>query len=308
MAGSTAILIGNFDGVHLGHQELLRNARSIVGEAGRLVVLVFEPHPATVLRPDAVPPRLTTAQRRRTLLESIGVDEVVEMAPTRSRLNQSPQEFVSWMVETFAPSVIVEGKDFRFGRNREGTIDLLRALGESKQFEVVVVDPVEVAQSDRQSVEVHSACIRSLLSRGHVHDAAAMLGRPWTIEGQVVQGDQRGRDLGIPTANIDHGELVLPQDGIYAGVAVLPDGTSRLGAISVGVKPTFDAVPRVCEVHLLDHDGPLDDYGWPLQLRVEHRLRDQVSYESIEELMAQIDRDIQEVRRLLGGTEVQPAP
>ncbi|MCH2148555.1 MAG: riboflavin biosynthesis protein RibF [Phycisphaerales bacterium] len=308
MAGSTAILIGNFDGVHLGHRELIRAARISVGDAGRVIVLAFEPHPSTVLRPEAVPPRLTTSARRRSDLEEAGVDEVVEMEPTPDFLNQSPEEFVSWVVDRFSPSVIVEGADFRFGRNREGTIDLLRSLGERDQFEVIVVDSVVHDHPDGQSVEVHSAAIRALLSAGDVRNAAMMLGRPWAIEGQVVQGDQRGRDLGCPTANIDHGDLILPQDGIYAGIAVLPDGTRRLGAISIGVKPTFDAVPRVCEVHLLDHDGELDDYGWPLQVCIEHRLRDQVHYDSIDLLTAQIERDIQQVRHLLADGAVPPAP
>ena len=308
MAGSSAILIGNFDGVHRGHRELLRAARKSVGEAGRVVVLVFEPHPTTVLRPDMVPPRLTTAARRRSELEGAGVDEVVEMAPTPEFLNQSPDEFMSWVVDTFSPSVIVEGADFCFGRNREGTIDLLRSIGQREQFKVIVVDAVVHQNAEGESVEVHSAAIRALLLAGDVRNAALMLGRPWSIEGEVVQGDQRGRDLGCPTANIDHGALVLPQDGIYAGTAVLPDGTRRLGAISIGVKPTFDAVPRVCEVHLLDHDGALDDYGWPLQVCIEHRLRDQVHYDSIDLLTAQIDRDIQQVRHLLGNGELPPAP
>ena len=230
------------------------------------------------------------------------------MEPTPDFLNQSPDEFVSWVVDRFSPSVIVEGADFRFGRNREGTIDLLRSLGERDQFEVIVVDSVVHDRPDGQSVEVHSAAIRALLSAGDVRNAAMMLGRPWAIEGEVVQGDQRGRDLGCPTANIDHGDLILPQDGIYAGIAVLPDGTRRLGAISIGVKPTFDAVPRVCEVHLLDHDGELDDYGWPLQVCIEHRLRDQGHYDSIDLLTAQIERDIQQVRHLLADGVGSPAP
>ena len=303
MRGSTALLIGNFDGLHLGHRELVRVARGQVGPTGRVVALVFEPHPAVALRPDAVPPRLCTAAGRRGLLQQAGVDDVVEMAPSPERLGQSPEEFIEWVVDLFAPSFIVEGPDFRFWRNREGTIDRLRALGLTSGFSVAVVEPVTVDLPGADGVEVHSGRIRQQLLDGRVEDAALMLGRPWSLHGEVVQGDQRGRELDMPTANLDHGTAMLPRDGIYAGTAVLPDGRMCMGAISVGVKPTFEEVPRVCEVHLLDYDGPLDDYGWPLEVRFERWLREQVAYDSVEELLHQLDLDIRQVRQWLGDGE-----
>ena len=303
MRGSTALLIGNFDGLHLGHRKLVRTAREQVGVDGRVLALVFEPHPAQMLRPDSVPPRLTTAAGRRRLLEAAGVDEVIEMEPTAERLGQSPEQFIEWVVTSFSPSVIVEGADFRFGRNREGTIDRLRELGRSSDFTVVVVDPVTVDVPDVGVVEVHSGRIREQLMSGRVRDAALLLGRPWSLHGTVVQGDQRGRELNMPTANLDHGASMLPRDGIYAGMTVLPDGSTRRGAISVGVKPTFEAVPRVCEVHLLDHDGDLDDYGWPIEVRFEHWLREQIAYDSVEALLEQLQLDIAEVRLRLGDDE-----
>ena len=299
MRGSNALLIGNFDGLHLGHRELVRTARERVGSGGRVLALVFEPHPARVLRPESAPPRLTTAAGRRSLLEEAGVDEVIEMAPTPERLGQSPDEFIAWVVAEFAPSLIIEGADFRFGRNREGSIDLLRDRGRALGFDVVVVDPVTVDVPGTGVVEVHSGRIREQLLAGRVHDAALLLGRPWSLHGTVVQGDQRGRDLDMPTANLDHGSVMLPRDGIYAGMAILPGGEMRMGAISVGVKPTFDEVPRVCEVHVLDHDGALDDYGWPLEIRFEHWLREQVAYDSVEALLEQLQQDIRQVRQLL---------
>jgi riboflavin kinase/FMN adenylyltransferase len=303
MRGSTALLIGNFDGLHLGHRELVRTARGQVGPDGRVLALVFEPHPAQVLRPESVPPRLTTADGRRSLLVQAGVDEVIEMAPTPERLGQSPEEFIAWLVDEFSPSFVVEGSDFRFGRNREGTIDRLHELGRASGFDVVVVDPVTVDVPGTGAVEVHSGRIREQLLSGRVHDAAVLLGRPWSLHGTVVQGDQRGRDLDMPTANLDHGVVMLPRDGIYAGMATLPDGGTRMGAISVGVKPTFDEVPRVCEVHLLDHDGALDDYGWTLEIRFEHWLREQVAYDSVAALQEQLQQDLAAVRRCLGGGE-----
>ncbi len=230
------------------------------------------------------------------------------MEPTTERLGQSAEEFIEWVVEEFAPSVIVEGADFRFGRNREGTIDRLRELGRASGFTVVVVEPVTVDVPGVGVVEVHSGRIREQLMSGRVHDAALLLGRPWSLRGTVVQGDQRGRELNMPTANFDHGESMLPRDGIYAGMAMLPDGSTRPGAISVGVKPTFEAVPRVCEVHLLDHDGALDDYGWTLEVRFEHWLREQVAYDSVEALLEQLQLDIAEVRQRLGDGESAIGP
>ncbi len=296
MDADAALLIGNFDGVHLGHRALVDAAREAVGPAGRVVVLAFDPHPRAVLQSDFEPARLSSrAQRERWLRES-GCDEVRFLEPTRDFLAQSPEAFVDGIVESFRPVCIVEGRDFRFGRDRAGDLDRLRELGTSRGFTVIEVDEVH-APFEGEAVAVHSGMIRSLIREGLVGRAAFLLQRAYAIEGTVVSGDRRGRELGYPTANVDHGEFLLPADGIYAGTACGPSGRLHRAAISVGTKPTFEETPRVCEVHLLDYDGPVEDYGWFISVRFEHWLRPQVAYEGIEPLLEQLRTDLEETRR-----------
>ncbi len=297
MRGITALLIGNFDGVHLGHQSLVQEARSHAGEGGQVVALTFEPHPVTVLDPSTPLRRLTTASSRTRLLESAGCDRVVEMEPSPERLGQSPREFIEWFVEAFQPRVLVEGPDFRFGSDRAGDVTLLREVGSDSGFETVIVEPVSAPLPGGEDVVVGSRLIRSFLEEGRIDDATALLGRSWALEGRVIEGDKRGRTLSMPTANIDHGDMILPGDGVYAGSAVLPGGEQRLAAISVGEKPTFETVDRLCEVHLLDHEAPLDDYGWDIEVRFDLRIRDQVAFDSTEELVEQMNHDLEAVRR-----------
>ena len=303
MDAGTALLIGNFDGVHLGHVALVEHARQVASVGGHVIALAFDPHPVTVLRPGSEPRSLTTPRQRATLLAGAGCDEVRFMEPTRQRLGQPPEEFIEWIVEEFKPRWIVEGSDFRFGKGRAGDLENLRSLGKRHGFEVIEVPGVQAHRADLQLVEVRSGLIRDFICRGRIRDAAMLLGRPHALEGTVIKGEQRGRELGFPTANLDHGTLLLPADGIYAGTAVLGNGDKRIAAISVGTKPTFDEQPRVCEVHMLDHDGPLDDYGWTLEVRFEHWLRDQVAYEGVDPLVDQLHRDLAETRRRM---ECQP--
>ncbi|MHC5113462.1 MAG: riboflavin biosynthesis protein RibF [Planctomycetota bacterium] len=299
MPPSTAVTIGNFDGVHLGHAELVRTARREVGEAGRVVVLSFDPHPLTALRPDAEIGRLTGFETRTRLLRAAGADEVVRLEPTADVLDRAPADFVADVVGRHAPTCFVEGPDFRFGRGRSGDVGTLRELEPEHGFRTVVIEPVETELANQHVVRVSSTMIRWLVERGRVGDAAALLGRPFAIEATVVPGDRRGRTLGIPTANLDRGDEVLPADGIYAGTARRPDGRWYPAAISVGTKPTFGAHERVCEAHLLDYDGPLDDYGWTIDLRFERWLRDQIRYDGVEPLLEQLRRDIDNTRRAI---------
>lgn len=291
----SAMMIGNFDGVHLGHRALVDAARAATS-GGAVVALAFDPHPATVLRPGSQPPRLSTRRSREIALLEAGCDEVRFIEPTPAFLSQTPDEFIAWIVEEFRPRWILEGADFRFGRDREGDLDLLRDRGVAHGYEVIVVPEVEL-RLDGVDVAVHSGEIRRRLQAGDVSAAASMLGRRYALTGSVVSGDRRGRELGIPTANLDHGELLLPADGIYAGTANDPDGRVHRAAISVGTKPTFEQTPRVCEVHLVDHAGPVDEYGWPLAVEFQHRLREQIAYDGIEPLLEQLKHDLDETRR-----------
>ncbi len=291
MSQPVAITIGNFDGVHLGHVQLVRIARSAVGDDGRVVVMSFDPHPSAVLH-DRPPGRLTTFEERSRLLTEAGADEVVQLPPTREFLGQEPEEFLTAIIDPFRPQVIIEGPDFRFGRERTGDLDTLRELEARHGYRTIAIDPVELLLTDHSRIRVSSTMIRWLIERGRVRDAAALLGRPCELAGAVVSGDRRGRDIGVPTANLDHVDRLLPGDGIYAGFATAPDGRWFRAAISVGTKPTFGDHQRLCEAHLVGYDGPLDDYGWTLRLRITDWIRDQVRYHGIEPLTAQIKRDI----------------
>lgn len=294
-----AITIGNFDGVHCGHQALVHTARQRVGPSGQVVALVFDPHPLVILRPDSTPPRLTTfAQRSRFLIEA-GVDEISHLEPTPALLNLEPAAFLADIVDKWRPLAIVEGCDFRFGRNRAGSVDDLRHHDKEFGYETIVVDPVVAHLSDHTEVAISSTTIRWLIARGRVDDAARLLGRPYEIESTVVEGHRRGREFGFPTVNLADNGCLLPADGVYTGDAVLPDGSMRIAAISVGTNPTFDDGSRTCEAHLLDFNGWRDDYGWPLVLRFTHWLRDQVSFSSIEALRDQLHRDVERTRALV---------
>lgn len=189
---------------------------------------------------------------------------------------------------------VVEGPDFRFGRGRSAGIDALRAIGGRLGFETEVIEPLDVTLEDRSDVQVSSSLIRWLLRHGRVVDAETALGRPYRLAGTVVSGDQRGRTLGYPTANLDHGNQLLPADGVYAGLAHLPDGGTRPAAVSIGTKPTFGTSVRIAEVHLIGHDGPVDDYGWTLQVDLRKWLRDQTRFDDIDDLLKRIKLDCDE--------------
>lgn len=314
----TVVTIGNFDGVHIGHRALLSRARGLAGSgegALRIVALAFDPHPLSVLRPGAEPSRLTTYEDRARLLREAGADAVERLEPSPDLLGKSPEEFVGWLVDRFAPAAVVEGVDFRFGKGRAGDVRLLAGLGERHGFGVEVVEPVEAVLTDQTVVAASSSMARWLILHGRVRDAAAVLGREYEVSGEVVRGDRRGREIGMPTANVRTG-CVLPADGVYAGWGTLPDGRRVPAAISVGTKPMFDGGERALEAHLLDlGEGGgvvipipgLPEYGWTLRLTVTSWVRDQARFESVEALLEQMKRDCARVREVLGpGCAFQP--
>ena len=291
--------IGMFDGHHLGHRAIIDQARDLSGPDGSVVVVTFEPSPAVILNPSSVPPRLMTAhQRERALLEA-GVDEVVILEPTAARLGMSPVAFIEEMVDRIHPDHIIEGSDFRFGVARSGDMGLLRSEGVRLDFEVHEAKEVEATLPDGSRVPARSSTIRGMLLDGNVEAAACLLNQPWQVEGQVIQGAQRGREIGCPTANLDLGELLCPADGVYAGIATLESGDEYMAAISIGTNPTFEDGGRSFEVHLLDFQGQVGDYGWTLRVGLRHRLRDQIVYESIDELVEAIEGDLRDIRSLL---------
>lgn len=294
-----ASTIGNFDGVHLGHQALLDSIRSSAPRDASAVAVTFEPAPAVVLGRAAEPRILTASQRRERLLEA-GFDDVLQLETTPELLSLEPSDFIDHLTDRLGGDLrlIAEGPDFRFGRARKGSLDTLVQEGRDRGFEVVVVPERRIRLVDGLDVPARSSVVRQLLGLGRVEDASRILGRRHALVGRVVQGDQRGRTIGIPTANLDLGGAMLPADGVYAGLATLPDGTRRPAAISVGTKPTFEPTPAVAEIHVLDWDGPLDDYGWTMTASLARRLRGQERYDGLDPFLAQLERDLEATRRV----------
>ena len=303
------VTIGNFDGVHLGHQALLRAARARAdahGHRGRVIAAVFATHPAAILRSAPLAPPITPSDERAALLRRNGADEVVAIDTTRELLAMSPEAFLDSFFVEHQPAAIVEGDDFRFGANRAGDIATLRSFCDRHGAETIIVDQVDVGLTDQLVVRASSTITRWLLDRGRVSDAAIVLGRPHRLIGKVVRGDRRGREIGFPTANLDCPAL-YPADGIYAGFATLDDGQRWPAAISVGTKPTFNGTHRVVEAYLCGWDGPRgDEYGWGCALDLVAWIRGQIRFASIASLVEQIDRDVDHALRCLDTLSDSP--
>ncbi|MEX1015953.1 MAG: riboflavin biosynthesis protein RibF [Phycisphaeraceae bacterium] len=294
MSKRSVISIGNFDGVHLGHRAILAHARALARERdAEMVVLTFDPHPARTLRPGTEPPRLTSVHEKVDRLQAAGADRVVVLEPTPAMLGQTAEQFVEKIVADFAPLAIVEGPDFRFGKGRAGDLAMLAELGRQFDFELIVEPRVEVALSDWAVVPVSSSLTRWLVGHGRVLDAARLLGGLFELTGSVATGEQRGRTIGVPTANLDpaaYSDHIVPADGVYAGTVTVPDGQTHPAAISVGVKPTFGQRQLVVEAHLLDYAGNL--YGETVTFRFARWVRDQYPFPNLDSLTRQIHRDV----------------
>jgi len=304
--GPAVVTIGNFDGVHRGHQEVLAHARARAAELGGLpvVALTFDPHPMRVLRPDHAPLMLSKPEQRAALLGKHGADAVLILPFTKEVSGWPPEEFIERvLVNTLHAKAVVVGENFRFGHRAAGHVDTLVQAGTQYGFQV---EGLSLA-GERQPWS--STYVRERLAEGDVEAAAEALGRPLRVTGVVVEGDKRGRELGFPTANIpaDPGAAV-PQDGVYAGwLTVLtpapgaPAYPDRLpAAISVGSNPTFDGIDRRVESYVLDRDD-LELYGAEVAIDFVARLRGtQIRFETIDELLVQMKADVDGARRLLG--------
>jgi riboflavin kinase/FMN adenylyltransferase len=297
--GRTVVVIGNFDGVHLGHRHVLSRAREIADERGLPVVAVtFDPHPMAVLRPEHAPTTLTSIEVRAELLAESGVDDVLTLPFDRDVAAWSPEQFVTRvLVEALHAAVVVVGANFRFGNRAAGDVATLRELGPRLDFvaEGIALDGGPQVWS--------STYVRTCLAAGDVAGAAEALGRPYAVRGVVVRGDQRGRELGFPTANVPTGSMsAAPPDGVYAGwLRRLDTGETYPAAISVGTNPTFDGVrERRVESYVLDRTD-LDLYDVEVEVSFVERLRGMVAFESVEKLVAQMDDDVHRARELLGA-------
>jgi riboflavin kinase/FMN adenylyltransferase len=282
--------VGNFDGVHRGHQAILAHARQLRDDAKTsLAVVTFEPHPLTVLRPEAVPPRLSSPQHKQTLLEAEGADVLVILPPDHEVLDLTAEAFWAILRDEVRPACMVEGESFNFGKGRTGNISRLREWSAASDVRLHVVPPIAVGLVDMQLAPVSSSLIRWLIANGRVRDAGICLGRAFALEGEVIQGHQRGRTIGIPTANLDCGNLIVPADGVYAGRCVI-DSRTYPAALSIGTMPTFGKNQRQVEAHLIDFTGDL--YGQHLRVEVIDWVRDQRKFKGIEALKSQMARDL----------------
>ncbi|MGY2704161.1 bifunctional riboflavin kinase/FAD synthetase [Nocardioides sp. HB32] len=295
--GPTAVVIGNFDGVHLGHRHVVSRARELADERGLAVVAVtFDPHPMAVLRPEHAPTTLTSLEERAELLSDCGADAVFALPFDRDVASWTPEEFVERvLVDGLHAAAVVVGANFRFGNKAAGDVATLRETGERYGF------TAEGIPLDGGPQVWSSTYVRMSLAAGDVAGAAEALGRPYTVRGTVVQGDQRGRELGFPTANVPTSVMTAaPPDGVYAGrLRRLDTGESYPAAISVGTNPTFDGVrERRVESYVLDRDD-LELYGVQVEVSFVERLRGMVAFDSIEALVEQMTADVDRARELL---------
>ena len=297
--GRTVVTIGNFDGVHLGHQHVVRRAREVADELGvrDVVAVTFDPHPIAVLRPEHAPPTLTTVDERLALMGEAGVDDALVIPFSRDIAAWTPTEFVERiLVEALHAKAVVVGANFRFGHRAAGDVATLREAGEQHDF---VVEGVEL---DGGPQVWSSTYVRNCLACGDVSGAAEALGRPFVVHGVVVAGDRRGRDLGFPTANVPtRGMAAVPADGVYAGRLTRRDtGESYPAAISVGTNPTFDGErDRRVEAYVLDRDD-LDLYGVDVEVAFVDRIRGMVRFDGVDGLIETMRDDVRRARELLG--------
>ncbi|MCA9252357.1 MAG: bifunctional riboflavin kinase/FAD synthetase [Phycisphaerae bacterium] len=296
------LTIGNFDGVHRGHQRILAIGRQKADDRGvPLVVMTFEPHPLAILNPANPPRRIASVEGKLEQLQACGVDCVV-IAKSRPELLQiEAVAFIeSVIVARFHPVAIVEGFNFGFGKGRTGSGETLKEFAGKWDYEVELVEPFNQTltggdMGDGEVTRTSSSLIRRLITEGRVSEAADGLGRPFSLDGPVVEGSKRGRTIGFPTANLAISDQIIPADGVYAGRVAI-DGTEKKCAISIGSTPTFDGHVQQVEAHVLDFDGDL--YGQHLKLEFIEHVREQTKFSSIDALVNQIKTDVEFVRNL----------
>ena len=293
----SAVSIGKFDGVHLGHRAVIDTLRERAN-GDRVVVVTFDKNPLSVVDPSRVPDQVVSTRQKVEALTALGVDLVVVIPFTDEFRELSAEEFVrEVLVEGLNARTVMVGRDFRYGKGGSGTVETLLAEAEHSGFDVVVVGDVFV---DDGSERVSSSLVRDALRAGNVERAAQLLGRPHSVRGEVVRGHQRGRELGYPTANLEeHSEGFVPASGVYAGTLEV-GGETYFAGISVGNNPTFSDVLRLqVEAHALDAD--FDAYGLTGTITFAHRLRDTLKFDGVDSLIAAMDEDVREIRQLIAS-------
>ena len=292
------VALGNFDGVHLGHQEVLRRAEEEGRSRGmKVVAATFQPHPRSVLGAGDPPRLLTPIGLRREVLRRYGAEEVAEIPFDRDLSRKSPEQFVrDVLVGDIGAGVVVVGENFRFGHKAAGDFADLHRLMREMGGEAIAVEVRAIGEE----AGISSTRIRALISEGRVEEAAGLLGRAYVLRGEVVVGDRRGRTIGFPTANVlPEAEAIVPAYGVYAGFVLV--GKQEFAACTnVGVAPTFARAESRVEAHLLDFDGDL--YGRVIDVGFTRRIRGEKRFSGIEELKAQIQRDVEEARGIVEET------
>ena len=295
---SSVVTLGNFDGVHLGHRELFR---SLVKTARQLncpsIVYTFNPHPLKFLAPEKAPLLLNTPAEKQRLIAASHVDYLIETPFTTDFAKMSPEIFVTdILLEKLKIKALIVGYDYAFGKGRRGDTDFLQACGEKYGFHVEVLQPV-----GDDGLPYSSTRIRQMVAAGDVSDVVRLLGRQYNLEGVVVHGDQRGRTLGFPTANLETEKEQLPAPGVYA-VKVRHNLQEYGGVVNIGRRPTFDVEGSTIEVYLLDFTGEL--YGQKLRIYFVERLRDERKFASVEALVAAIELDVVRARQILQTVQI----
>ena len=302
--GRTVVTIGMYDGVHRGHQKLIGAAVARARALGRpCLLLTFDPHPAEVVRPGSHPAILTSLDRKAELVEALGVDAMCVLPFTSDLMRLSPESFThTVLASTLHASHVVVGENFTYGHRAAGTVATLTAEGRRFGFTVEGVGLASLAE-EADEVTISSTYVRACVAAGDMRSATAALGRPHRVDGVVVRGHRRGRQMGYPTANVESAPYTaVPADGVYAGHFVLRDVEGASGArfpaaISVGTNPTFDGTRRTVEAHLIDWDGDL--YGEHSGVEFAARLRGMLRFSGMDELVAAMDQDLLDARALL---------
>jgi len=287
------IAIGNFDGVHVGHQILFRKTAELAkANRGTAIAFTFEPHPLKVLAPDKLPPLLTTFRKKMELIEECGIELVICADFTRQFSDQHPRDFAhDILVKRIGVKEVVVGFDYAFGRGREGTVRYLKQMGEEYGFRAHIVDPVEL-----NGHLVSSSYVRELIEDGAVGAAGEFLGRHYSIPGPVIEGYKTGQAIGFPTANLDTSRVQIPGTGVYA-VRIRRQEKTYNGVVNVGFNPTFDRDTLSVEAHIFDFDEKI--YGQEIEVIFIRRIRSEIKFNSADQLVEQIQKDIQTAKTIL---------
>lgn len=287
------VTIGNFDGVHLGHQIIFKQVAELARKTqGTSVVLTFEPHPMKIVAPDRMPPMLTPFAKKKQLIEPCGIDYLICEKFDREYAEQSPRDFIrDILVERIGVKEIMIGFDYSFGKGGEGNVNTLWVKGEELGFRVKVIDPIKI-----NNQLVSSSLVRGLIEKGKVEEAAEYLGRPYSLIGPVVKGFSEGENMGFPTANIEPGDVLIPARGVYAVKIRHHDGRYK-GVANIGVNPTFNRNRLSIEVHIFDFNQRI--YDNEIEISFVNRIRDEIQYQSAGDLIKQIEKDVTTAKNLL---------